>query len=73
MNILALLDKQIEGFLQSKGDYPSKLLMKKETKDKLFAELEKEPEMTDSWYDRKDNYRGFLIEIKDIDFIKLGG
>lgn len=47
--------------------------MNKETKDKLFAELLLEPTLDNCWFDKKDNYRNILIEIRDIDFLKLEG
>lgn len=72
MNILKLLDSQINGYYQNKKDYPSKITMSKETKDKIFKELELEPIMDLSWNDKKNNYRGIEIEIKENTFIELG-
>jgi hypothetical protein len=70
-NILSYLDNQIETYRQSKGYYPSKIIMSKETKDKIFAELLLEPTLEDCWFDKKDNYRGIEIEIHNIEEIKL--
>jgi len=73
MNILSYLDEQIEGFKQKKEDYPSKIIVSKQVYDKIFSELELEPQMDCSWKDGKDNYRGIILEIKDIEFLKLEG
>jgi hypothetical protein len=71
MNILNYLDNEIEKFRQANNDYPKLILMSKETKDKLFAELELEPIMDNCWFDTKNNYRGIPIEIKKDIFIEL--
>jgi len=69
--LLDYLDNQIELFRQKNNDYPKLILMSKETKDKLFTELELEPVLNNCWYDKKDNYKNIPIEIRDIDFLKL--
>jgi len=71
--ILKYLDNQLEIFNRKNNCYPSKIIMNKETKDKLFAELLLEPTLDNCWFDKKDNYRNILIEIRDIDFLKLEG
>jgi hypothetical protein len=68
--ILDYLDREIEIFRQRNNKYPKLILMNKETKDKIFVELDL-IEMNDSWRDNKDNYRGILIEIKLNIFIEL--
>jgi hypothetical protein len=45
--------------------------MSKETKNKLFTELELITDLSLCWYDKKDNYRGIPIEIKKDVFIEL--
>jgi hypothetical protein len=70
-DILGYLDREIETFRQNTGNYPNLILISKETKNKLFTELEKENFITNSWKDSRDNYRGIKIEIRDIDFLKL--
>jgi hypothetical protein len=70
-NILTYLDTQIEIFYQKNNNYPLKILMSKETKDKLFAELENDVDISLSWADKKDNYRGIFIEIKEGILIEL--
>jgi hypothetical protein len=72
MTILTLLDNKIETFRQNKGDYSLKIIMSKETKDKIFAELKKSsPIIENCWIDKNDNYRGLPIEIKEGIFIEL--
>jgi len=71
--ILDYLDDSINGFYQKNNNYPKLILMSKETKDKLFTELELEPIMDNSWFDTKNNYRGIPIEIKKNIFIELKG
>lgn len=69
--VLDYLDREIEYFKQKNNNYPAKIIMNKETKDKLFAEIEKENFITNSWKDRQDNYRGILIETSQEEQIKL--
>jgi len=71
--MLDCLDSQINGYYQKNNNYPNLILMNKETKDKLFTELELEPIMDNSWYNTKNNYRGIPIEIKKDIFIELKG
>lgn len=70
-NILNYLDNQINIFRLKNNNYPKVILMKKEIKDKIFEALDNDVVMDLCWKDRKDNYRGILIEIRDIDFLKL--
>jgi hypothetical protein len=71
--LLDYLDEMINGYYQKNNTYPTRIIMNKETKDKIFIELGLEPEIDNSWKDSKDNYRGIEIEIKkDIAFIELG-
>lgn len=70
-NILVYLDNQIEIYYKSKEDYPSKIIMNKETNDKMKEELNK-LDLSLSWKELKiNNYRGILIKIKNIEFIRL--
>jgi preprotein translocase subunit Sec63 len=70
--LLDYLDREIELFRQKNNDYPNLILMNKETKDKIFAELDLTGiKNNNSWYDIKDNYRGIKIKIKEDTFIKL--
>jgi len=73
MNILNYLDNEIEKFRQTNNDYPKSILMSKETKDKLIAEINKDKELEEngSWQNLKDNYKGILIKIKQGIFIEL--
>jgi hypothetical protein len=71
--LLDYLDNQIELFRQKNNDYPNLILLSKETKDKLFIELENEPIMDNSWKDLKNNYRGIPVEIKKDIFLELKG
>ena len=71
MSILELLDEKINGYYQKNNNYPNLIIMSKEVKDKIFAQLELEPEMNNSWRDTKNNYRGINIEIKENSFIEL--
>jgi len=73
MNILNYLDNEIEKFRQTNDDYPKLILMSKETKDKLIAEInkDKEPEENGSWQNITDNYKGISIKIKQGIFIEL--
>jgi hypothetical protein len=65
MSILKLLDEKIQRYYQNKEDYPAEIIMSKETRDKLFAEINlSEIKNNNSWYDKKDNYRGIKIKIK---------
>jgi hypothetical protein len=73
MNILDLLDEQISGFYQRTGNYPKKIIMSPGSKEKLFSELELGTDLSNSWADKKDNYKNIPIEVKDIDFLKLEG
>ena len=73
MNILNYLDDKIEKFRQTNNDYPKLILMNKETKDKLIAEIEKnkEPKENGSWQNIKNNYKGIPVKISKIQFLKL--
>ena len=72
-NLLTYLDIEIENFRINKGDYPKLILMNKETKDKLLAELEleKEAQENGSWENIKNNYKGIPVKISKIQFLKL--
>jgi len=73
MNILNYLDNEIEKFRQTNDDYPKLILMSKETKDKLIAEINKDKELEEngSWQNITDNYKGISIKIKQGIFIEL--
>jgi hypothetical protein len=71
MNILTLLDDKINGYYQNNGNYPTKIIMDKETKDKIFTELELEPTLDNCWKEKEDNYRGIKIVIKKDIFLEL--
>ena len=72
-NILKYLDNEIEKFRQTNNDYPKSILMSKETKDKVIAEIKKDKELEEngSWENKKDNYKGIPIKIKQGIFIEL--
>lgn len=72
MSILSYLDSRIELFRQNNNDYPTKIIMSKETHKKIFTELE-EIDIVNSWVDNKDilNYRGIKISIKSNIFLEL--
>jgi hypothetical protein len=70
--LLGYLDEKLNSYYQKNNLWPGKIIMSKEAKDKIFAELDLTGiKDNNSWYDTKDNYRGISIEIKDIDFLKL--
>jgi len=74
MNILNYLDNEIEKFRQTNDDYPKLILMSKETKDKLIAEINKDKELEEngSWQNHKIfNYKGIPVKIKKDIFIEL--
>ena len=64
MNILNYLDNQLEMFKQNNNTYPELIIMNKETKDKVFAELLTISDLSLCWADKKDNYKGIKIKIK---------
>lgn len=70
MKILDILDQKINGYYQLNKEYPNKIIMSQETKNKIFIELE-EIDINLSWKDKKDNYRGIKIEIKKDIFLEL--
>jgi hypothetical protein len=70
-SLLGYLDNQIELFRQKNNNYPFKIIMNKETRDKIFTELENDIDISLSWKDKKNNYRGIKIEISNIEQIKL--
>jgi len=70
-SLLGYLDKQINGYYQKIRNYPKKIIMSPGSKEKLFTELLLEPDLTLSWFDKQDNYRGIKIEISNIEEIKL--
>jgi len=62
--LLGYLDNQIELFRQKNNNYPSKIIMNKETRDKIFTELDATMiDIKGSWRDYGNNYRGIKIEI----------
>lgn len=69
--ILKYIDKELENFMQRTGIYPKKIIISKETKDKIFAELE--PTIDNCWKGKKTNYRGMEIKIEKDIFIELKG
>jgi len=69
--MLDYLDKLIENFRQRTGDYPIKILISDLAREKLFSELELEPTLNNSWFDKKDNYRGIPILISQKEEIEL--
>ena len=70
--VLDYLDNEIEKFYQKNGNYPKKIIISKDTKDKVFAELELEPIMDNCWKTEKGlNYRGIKFEIKKSIFLEL--
>jgi hypothetical protein len=73
MNLLNYLDQEIELYRQKNNNYPKKIIMSKETKDKLFAELGNDVDISLSWTNKKDNYRGIPVEIKKDIFLELKG
>ena len=68
--ILDHLDDRIRVFKEKTGEYPSKIFCDLKTHKKLFEEL-KIIDITESWIDKEDNYRGILLEIKRDIFIEL--
>ena len=73
MHILKYLDDTINGYYQKNKTYPLSIKMNKTTKDKVFEELALEVDLSLSWADSKNNYKGIPIKITNIKFIKLGG
>jgi len=72
-SLLGYLDERINGYYQKNNVWPGKIILSKESRDKIFAELLLEPTMDLCWFDKKDNYRGIKIEIKEGTFIELKG
>jgi len=73
MDILAYLDSEIEKYRQKNNDYPSRIIINKNFKDKIFEALILEPILDNSWYDKKDTYKGIKLVVKEIEEIKLEG
>ena len=74
--LIGYLEEEIERFKKKNNSWPGKIILNKETKDKLFTELELEPSMNTEkcWKDKKElNYRGIPIEIKEDVYIELKG
>jgi hypothetical protein len=62
-SILEYLDKMINGYYQKNNLWPGKIIINQTIRDKIFAELELEPDLSNSWYDKKDNYKNIPIKI----------
>jgi hypothetical protein len=73
MDILAYLDNEIEKYREKNNNYPGRIIINKNFKDKIFEALNLEPILDGNWYDKKDNYRGIELVIKEIEEIKLEG
>ena len=69
--LLEYLDREINGFYQKTGNYPKKIIMSPGSKEKLFSELELGTDLSNSWKDTQNNYRGIKIKISNIEEIKL--
>jgi len=69
--LLEYLDREIETFKIKNNCYPNLILMSQKTKDKLFSELENDVDISLSWFDHRDNYRGIKIGTKEDIFIEL--
>jgi len=70
-SLLDYLDQQINGYYQKTGNYPQKIILSNLGHAKLFSELELEPILDNCWKNKKDNYKGILIEISNIEQINL--
>jgi len=65
-NILTYLDNLIETFYQKYNTYPSIIILNKNTKDKIFQEIENEINNYDNcWVDKKDTYKGIPLKIEE--------
>ena len=71
-NLLSYLDQKLNAYYQKNNSWPGKIILSKETRDKIYAELQLEPDLSLCWIDKKDNYRGIKIEIKPNIFIEWG-
>jgi len=69
--LLEYLDDRIEKFYKMNNDYPARIILSKEAHDKIFAELALETDLSNSWYDKKDNYKNIKFLIKKVEGIEL--
>ena len=71
MTILDELDSKIEKFRQVSGTYPAKIITDKKSHDKIWEQILLQPDISTSWAENKENYRGIALEIKEDNFLKL--
>jgi hypothetical protein len=69
--LLGYLDDRIEHFYQANKNYPTLIIVSKEAHDKIFEELALETDLSNSWYDKKDNYKNIKIKIQKVEGIEL--
>jgi hypothetical protein len=69
--LLTYLDERIEQFYQANKNYPTLIIVSKEVHDKIFEELALETDLSNSWYDKKDNYKNIKIKIQKVEGIEL--
>jgi hypothetical protein len=73
-SILKYLDERIMGYFQQTLNYPSKIIVSKESEGKIMKELLAETGLDLSWKDNSlKNYKGIPVEIKDVSLIELKG
>lgn len=72
-NILDYLDNLLETHYKNNQTYPQKIVLPKDTYDKIFEELGKDSMNYDKcWAEKEDNYRGIHLKIDDnMEIIKL--
>jgi len=70
VKLLDYLDEIINTYYQKNNVWPGRIILNKETKEKIFTELE-EMDLTNSWVDKQDNYKGISLYIKKDVFIEL--
>jgi hypothetical protein len=70
-SLLLYLDDRIEKFYQANKNYPATIILSKEANDKIFEELALETDLSNSWYDKKDNYKNIKFSIQKVEGIEL--
>ena len=69
VKLLDYLDEMLNTYYKNNNVWPGRIILNKETKEKIFIELEK-MDLTNCWKDKQDNYRGISLYIKKDVFIE---
>ena len=71
MNIIEYLDETLNNYYSKNNKYPSKIHMNQLAYNKLILTCN-EQDLKGCWIDKEEkNYKGILIDIQEIDEIKL--